>query len=221
MDIYDPVKNTLRINKSGRTYELSLDDDKFVTEYFRKITKPRDTTIDIVPLHELSQRELVKIREIASIPSVYKYIGRGEAWTDERVQELADWSEEDSQAGGSRKYYSWAIVIREPREIVGFIGIRPKGNDRQLRYFINPNRQRMGIASKAVMMAAKEYAQSDPSVPRYLWAMVRKDNTSSIRLLEKLGFSYEGVERIAGEQEEVFKLDLDQFNQSGSRRRRY
>lgn len=99
-----------------------------------------------------------------------------------------------SQDGFWKTGLTYGIIWEE--ELVGTVGFHHADlrNDRsELGYWLAPPFQRRGIAGRAVDLAL-DAAFHFTSVNR-VDAKVQPDNNSSIKLLERLGFVFEGVER--------------------------
>lgn len=97
---------------------------------------------------------------------------------------------------------SWKIILRETGEIVGCVGLendkyRPEIKSKELGYWVGKKFWKRGIvteASKAVI----SYAMSKEGLDLEIIAIVTgPENKRSQRVIEKLGFTYEGTLRKA------------------------
>ena len=92
-----------------------------------------------------------------------------------------------------------AVTLKPGGEVIGFVGVGPKAeldNEIELGYLIAEGRQNNGYATeacKAIIWWAFEKAGQDA-----LSAIASPENRASRRVLEKLGFVYEGARSIDG-----------------------
>lgn len=90
---------------------------------------------------------------------------------------------------GSR--LTWLMFLRETDELAGCIAARKDENGVQLGYLLARSHWGEGLMTEAVA-AVVHWAFSDPSVFR-VWAACDLENRPSARVLEKTGFTCEGV----------------------------
>lgn len=95
----------------------------------------------------------------------------------------------------------FAIVSIETGDLIGDIYLKQETNVYWLGYTIHPKFARQGYASESITAVIEQLKEHSEAVVK---AGVLPNNTASINLLEKLGFSYAGEE--AGEL--IYKYDL-------------
>ncbi len=97
----------------------------------------------------------------------------------------------------------WLVEEKVSREPVGICGLlkRDALEDVDLGYALVPEHWSKGYASESAS-AVMAYARGRLGLGRIL-AIVDAGNEGSIRLLEKIGFEYEGTIRLSGDSPEV------------------
>ncbi|MCH9644946.1 MAG: GNAT family N-acetyltransferase [Gammaproteobacteria bacterium] len=87
----------------------------------------------------------------------------------------------------------WSIVKRPENKMIGAIGIYMNNHHHraEICYDLHKDYWRKGITSKAIT-AVMQYLFDDGEIHR-VEALTVKENTASIKLLEKLGFRFEGA----------------------------
>jgi RimJ/RimL family protein N-acetyltransferase len=93
---------------------------------------------------------------------------------------------------GKRENYNLAVIdISDPERLIGSVAIQTSGQVRQLAYFIDPDKQGQGYATRASFLLLECFFASTPY--EGLIAMVNPGNRASMRVLEKLGFEELGA----------------------------
>jgi len=88
---------------------------------------------------------------------------------------------------------SWAILLRERRQLIGTIDIRFEGHRAEIGYVIARSAWGRGYATEAAR-AVVSWAASQRFMHR-VWAVVDVENVRSARVLEKIGMTREGTLR--------------------------
>lgn len=120
-------------------------------------------------------------------PSVTDYM---EPLFENPKEEAAYLQDYISQVYGFYGFGIWTVILKETGEIIGRAGLNIReGYDlAELGFVIDTALQNRGLAFE-VCSAILVYAREELALEA-LQAFVKKDNLASIRLLEKLGFSY-------------------------------
>lgn len=156
----------------------------------------------IVPFDCMTDDDAAQLARISSDPKIYAVIGDGKVWGESRIDELRTAAVQDVMKGARREYYHWAIIATD-MHAVGYVSLRPlrdsMGRDSmQLRYFVDPQRQRQGIATHGVAAAIAAYlAIWAPHVPE-IWATTL-NNIASEQLLQRLKFESNGILKLGDE----------------------
>lgn len=93
-----------------------------------------------------------------------------------------------------RGYGAWAVEEKATGDFCGMVGLwYPEGwPEREISWGIINSKQRLGIAAEAAMRA-RTYAY-DTMGWNEVFSCIRKDNTASIKLAEKLGATLQRTE---------------------------
>jgi RimJ/RimL family protein N-acetyltransferase len=93
----------------------------------------------------------------------------------------------------SGEEYSWAITVKPEDRAIGSVACRVRGHAVDLGYVLSRDCWGRGYATEAAK-AVFEWAASVEGVYR-IWATCDVENAASVRVLEKLGMSREGILR--------------------------
>lgn len=133
--------------------------------------------------------------EIMTDPIVTKFLGDGKNRTKEEME-----SNFGKHKGIREKYgYGvWLILKKDTEEVIGQCGFLPVGQtgDVELLYALKQSEWGKGYAFEAAK-TAKEYAKNIYGWKK-LVAFAYPENTGSINVLKKLGFSDDGKYHIFG-----------------------
>jgi ribosomal-protein-alanine N-acetyltransferase len=112
-----------------------------------------------------------------------------ELWTDGALRHLLGWMASEPDAAG---WGAWYAVRRDEPLLVGAVGLkgRPKDGTAEIGYTFVAEAQGRGYATEAAR-ALVEFAFAHSDVRR-VCAQTLPDHTPSIRVMERLGFSYSG-----------------------------
>lgn len=134
-------------------------------------------------------------------PAFHRYVGdRGIRTVDEARQALT---------GGALKLYAdyghgpYRLTLKSAGVAIGVCGLfrRDGLDDTDIGFSILPRYCGQGLAYEAAR-AVIDHARDDIKLAR-LTALVSAENSASIGLIEKLGFDFEAISRIPGEDEDV------------------
>ncbi|PLW83580.1 GNAT family N-acetyltransferase [Kineobactrum sediminis] len=97
----------------------------------------------------------------------------------------------------------WAVRVLERDELVGICGLvrRPQFEDIDIGYGFLPHARGQGYALEAAQGVFR-YARENLGLKRVI-AIVAPDNSTSITLLERLGFGYEASVRLQPDAEPI------------------
>ncbi len=150
-------------------------------------------------VREFAMEDLNALMELYDQPGItYRYDGRGER-VPGYIEPLFPLEKEcEYQENYIREIYRcfgygmWLVIDRFSGALIGRAGIEgreyPEGAELELGYLIHPRWQRRGIATE-VCTAILDYARDYLGAER-MNLLVDADNTASIALAGKLGFSY-------------------------------
>lgn len=134
-------------------------------------------------------------------PAFHRFVGdRGIRTLDEARQALT--------AGALKLYVDhgygpYRLILKSASAAVGICGLfrRDGLEDTDVGFSILPRYCGQGLAYEAAR-AVLDHARDDIRLTR-LTALVSPENSASIGLIEKLGFDFEGMIRIPGDDEDV------------------
>jgi ribosomal-protein-alanine N-acetyltransferase len=127
----------------------------------------------------------------ASDPLVTRYTAFGPNTPEQTMGFLQFVSGESSQA--DRANYTFALIHKQTNKLIGSCGLmqsNPSGPQYSFGYVLHKDWWGQGLASEATAALVK--FGFDELRAHRLWAHVFLGNTASERLLQKLGFRYEG-----------------------------
>ena len=127
------------------------------------------------------------------------------------LEETKQWIDTQAKASAEGLQANFAVTIEEPKVLIGVIGLEIEKQHRhaELGYWIGEDYWNQGYASEAVK-AFIEYGFTQLELRR-IYAYCMKENTASIRVLQKNGMQYEGCLREHIKKDGVFK-DLNCYS---------
>jgi len=110
-------------------------------------------------------------------------------WNEAALRHLLAWMASDPAAAG---WGGWYVVRRDGPLLVGAVGLkgRPREGTVEIGYTLVPEAQGHGYATEAAR-ALIDWAFAHAEVRR-VCAQTLPDHTPSLRVMERLGFSYSG-----------------------------
>ncbi|MBD2460707.1 GNAT family N-acetyltransferase [Oscillatoria sp. FACHB-1407] len=127
-------------------------------------------------------------KAIATDPRVMQYIGTGESWSDERIQQFFEANTTSQREAG---FSFWAVIDSETQTLIGLCGLfRFDGfNEVEIGWWLTPDYWGKGLAIEAAQ-AVMAYGFEQLNLPRIV-AIAQPENQRSIRVMEKLGMQFE------------------------------
>lgn len=150
-----------------------------------------DPNHPLVRLRPLRSADLVRWSEYLNRPQVYEHT----SWNHPSPDELASYLGGEASADPSARL-RLAIAWRDSDHLVGTIGfhtVSPVNRSAELAYDLHPSAWGQGIAT-AMVTEMVSWAHAQASVLR-VQATVLESNSRSARVLERCGFSLEGLLR--------------------------
>ena len=127
------------------------------------------------------------LRPIVTDPRMLRFIGRGEPWSDERIQKFVTGGIE---AATSRGWLLWPVIHTMDKQLIGFCGFNSSyPPDVEIGWWIAPEYQGRGLATEAGR-AVMEYGFRRFAFQRVI-SVAQPGNGASIRVMEKLGMTFE------------------------------
>lgn len=151
--------------------------------------------------------------EVYADPEVARYVG-GDSLTPESTCAQVEWF---AGVWTERGYGQSAVILRETGHLVGRIGLSlwPQWGEIELGYVLRRAAQGRGIAQEGAQ-AWIDWATTTHLVD-HLITVIHPDNTPSIRLAQRLGFTLDRLETVRGTNVLIHRLNLDPSStESGS-----
>ncbi|MCU0521933.1 MAG: GNAT family N-acetyltransferase [Anaerolineae bacterium] len=157
-----------------------------------------------LPAFPTLETERLVLREIrlSDAGDIFAFAGDPEVqkWNGGPVEDIAtlrkDMEENPRDAAGAWKTLQWGITLRPDDTVIGGVSLHnwdKRHNRAEVGYTIAKAYWRQGIGTEAVR-AVVRFAFEELHLHR-VEAFPTMDNTASVRLLEKLGFTREGTAR--------------------------
>lgn len=146
-------------------------------------------------LEEITWDDLQIVHELHSIPELDEYNTLGIPENIERTKEVMKLAIED-QDNDPRSQFAWKISLKETGQSIGLAGMF-SSNDRfrlaEIYYKIHPDYWGNGYATEVAKELVR-FGFEDLNVHK-VEAGVQTENVRSIRVLEKIGMTREGLRR--------------------------
>lgn len=172
----------------------------------RVVAEQRSTSMAVLETDRLSLRRFVTddaqfILTLVNEPSFLRYIG------DRKVRNLED-ARQYILSGPATSYERhgfglYLVELRESHTPIGMCGLlkRAELSDPDIGFAFLPDYWNQGFAFEAAFAVLQDAAQR-LRIRRVL-AITSLDNDASIKLLQRLGFSFEGVTKLSNDGEQV------------------
>jgi ribosomal-protein-alanine N-acetyltransferase len=138
--------------------------------------------------------------EMCRDAEVMRYIGDGRAWAG--VERAREWLARNLAAYAEHGYGGHAVVEKASGRLVGSCGLAPPSESMpevELGYLFSRDCWGKGYATEAAG-ACLRYAFEELRLPKVV-ARVTPEHAPSRRVLEKIGFEFEGLRRFEGAEE--------------------
>ena len=148
---------------------------------------------DRLNLVEITQTHAESIFGILSLDEVTKFYGTDRFTSIDDAKKLIEVFQKNFY---EKRAIRWGIIIKENNKFIGTLGLNSlqlKNKKAEIGYEIHPSYWRKGYTSEAIKEVL-HYSFQELDLNR-IGAVVFLENQASINLLEKLGFSKEGVLR--------------------------
>jgi [ribosomal protein S5]-alanine N-acetyltransferase len=136
------------------------------------------------------------LRVLATDARVMRYIGDGQAWSDERIRRFVNGGMEKAKTRG---WVLWPVIHRQSDELIGICGFNDGFQpDVELGWWLRPDHWGKGLATE-IAAATMEYGFRTYGFPRVV-SVIQPGNERSIRVAERLGmrpdgaFTHNGIE---------------------------
>lgn len=152
-------------------------------------------------LREIIESDAEFIFDLVNQPSFIKYIGNRGINSIEKAREVIETRYRASYAEFG--YGLYAVELKETAEPIGFCGfVRREGLPAaDIGFAFLPQFEKKGFAFESAS-AVMKYGREKLNLQKVL-AITTRDNQSSIRLLEKLGFQFERLIKLPNDETQL------------------
>ncbi len=147
---------------------------------------------------------------------VMRYISNGQLWSDLQTHEFV----ERQRAGfAARGFCLWKLVHKESGELGGMCGLQPLVNtpDIEIGWWLAPELWGHGIATEAARCALA-FGFDQARLPRIV-AIALPENRASVRVMEKLGMTFEGMMNHKGYEVARYAISRAEFDSANAHNR--
>lgn len=168
---------------------------------------PRDLTTSRLTLRPLTAADVEAAHALWTDPDVRRYLWDNEAITPDRAREVVEASRRDFAA---RQYGLWGVYESLSGAFIGFAGCRewPDGGP-ELMYGLAPAWWGRGLATEAAG-AVLEHVFERLGHP-FAMAATDPPNAASIRVMERLGMTFEWRGEMHGLDTLVYRLSRERW----------
>ena len=157
-------------------------------------------------LREVTKDDAAFVLELINTPKFHKYIGDRGVRTTEAAEKSID--ERHLASYRDHGYGLYAVCLRDGTPVgnCGFVK-RPEFEHPDIGFAFLPEHESRGYGFESAS-AVLEYGRDSLGFSRVL-AITSPDNDASVKLLKKLGFSFQGLhEMSAGDTVKLFQKEL-------------
>ena len=150
-----------------------------------------------------------EFQKIATDPMVVRYLGTGEPWPDERVQEFVARQCENWEKHG---ICLWKLLPKDSDTLIGICGLQhlPEGPDVEIGWWLAPSHWGKGLATEAARQALA-YGFEVSNLERIV-AIAQAANRDSLRVMEKIGMRFEREAVHKGIRVVLYAISREHFN---------
>jgi ribosomal-protein-alanine N-acetyltransferase len=147
-------------------------------------------------------------QKIATDPLVVRYLGTGEPWPDERVQEFVARQSENWE---KHRICLWKLLPKESDTLIGICGLQhlPEGPDVEIGWWLAPSHWGQGLATEAARYALA-YGFEVGHLERIV-AIAQGANRDSLRVMERIGMRFEREAVHKGIRVVLYAISREQF----------
>ena len=147
-------------------------------------------------------------QRIATDPLVVRYLGTGEPWPDERVQEFVARQCENWE---KHRICLWKLLPKDGETLMGICGLQhlPEGPDVEIGWWLAPSFWGQGLATEAARHALV-YGFEVSKLERIV-AVAQAANRDSLRVMERIGMRFEREAVHKGIRVVLYAIAREQF----------
>ncbi len=149
-----------------------------------------------------------EFRNLTSDPLVVRYLGTGEPWPDERVQEFVARQCENWE---KHRICLWKLLPKDSDMLIGICGLQrlPGGPDVEIGWWLAPSHWGQGLATEAALHTLA-YGFEVSNLGRIV-AIAQAANRDSLRVMERIGMRFEREAVHKGIRVVLYAIEREQF----------
>ena len=150
-----------------------------------------------------------EFRKLTADPLVVRYLGTGEPWPDERVQEFVA---RQCQNWEKHRICLWKLLPKDSDTLIGICGLQhlPEGPDVEIGWWLAPSHWGQGLATEAARQALA-YGFQVIKLQRIV-AIAQAANRDSLRVMDRIGMRFEREAVHKGLRVVLYVIDRDMFS---------
>ena len=150
-----------------------------------------------------------EFRKLTMDPLVVRYLGTGEPWPDERVQEFVARQCENWE---KHRFCLWKLLPKDSDTLIGICGLQrlPGGPDVEIGWWLAPSHWGQGLATEAARQALA-YGFEVCNFERIV-AIAQAANRDSLRVMDRIGMRFEREAIHKGIRVVLYAIERDTFN---------
>lgn len=182
----------------------------------RQLERVARLTTERLELHPFSNRHLDILHTLWTDPDVRRYLWDDRLISRQEAAGVIDFSRSSFETHG---FGFWLLTRRDGGEPAGFAGFRRfgDGDEIEILYGLFPSSWGQGLASEAARQVLR-FAFEDLELAE-IFAGADPPNTSSFRVMERLGFVPHGRRVIDGVETDYYVVTREQFLRPSPARR--
>ena len=141
---------------------------------------------------------------ICTDPQVMRFVREGVPWTPEQTRDCIHTANRLSRERG---YCRWAVIHKADQQLIGFCGYVPTDGVPEIGWRLLREYWGQGLATEAAQNVLS-FGLTTLRMPRVI-ATVQKRNHASLRVVEKLGMTFESSFERLGQDVLLFSITHD------------
>jgi RimJ/RimL family protein N-acetyltransferase len=161
-------------------------------------------------LSEWQEEDFPAFRPIATHPEVMRYIMDGQPWPDERIHDFIRTQRERMATYG---WCRWKLTLKSTRKLIGFCGpgIMHDMEYPELGWWLARHVWGQGLATEAARAALAD-CMLRAGLER-LVSVANRENTASIRIMQKIGLKYWRDAEHSGQPSVVYTMERENYQE--------
>ncbi|MGV2831433.1 GNAT family N-acetyltransferase [Myxosarcina sp. GI1(2024)] len=156
-------------------------------------------------LREFQREDLQELAPIFADPKVMQFSPTGVNSVKQVQERIEGFIACYNQFG----FGKWAVILKDSKQLLGYCGIAVEqidGKDeKELGYRLDSRYWRQGLATEAASASIKCGFERF-NLP-YVFGIVERANTASVRVLEKIGMQHQGTTIFHETEMELYRID--------------